>query len=345
MFCHAKTLAILFLVAAGCPPGSSAGWFFHNFHVGSDVGGNSASAISQSPSIVAVGSPRNANSGGISQPTETSRPSPELFGSTPAAAMSFFSAAPKQHSFNIFAALKNTSSFSFNSSGPPNTGPPNSGPPNFELQRTSSIPGLGFFDVEKFGNTSVTRKPFVHMVVEHFVPKESLARVNADFPPLLTKNKHMEESELIKRKEIFGEFKKLLDDTRGVALRDLISSKFLVNLKGTYPRITLRGFCNPCEGKIHVDAVRKAMTVLIYLNEVAWEGDGGNLKLLTGPRIKDAVSQVPSYEGNLLVFRNAKHAWHGFTHYAGPRRAIQLNYEVPELRNKNRQRKGVTNKG
>jgi hypothetical protein len=34
---------------------------------------------------------------------------------------------------------------------------------------------------------------------------------------------------------------------------------------------------------------------------------------------------VPSSQGTLLVFLNGKDAWHGFTRYEGPRRAIQVN--------------------
>jgi hypothetical protein len=43
------------------------------------------------------------------------------------------------------------------------------------------------------------------------------------------------------------------------------------------------------------------------------------------------VETVPSAQGTLLVFVNGKDAWHGFTSYSGPRRAIQLNYEVLNL--------------
>jgi hypothetical protein len=43
------------------------------------------------------------------------------------------------------------------------------------------------------------------------------------------------------------------------------------------------------------------------------------------------VETVPSSQGTLLMFVNDKDAWHGFTSYTGPRRAIQLNYEVLNL--------------
>uniref|UniRef100_A0A7S0RPB1 Prolyl 4-hydroxylase alpha subunit Fe(2+) 2OG dioxygenase domain-containing protein n=1 Tax=Pyramimonas obovata TaxID=1411642 RepID=A0A7S0RPB1_9CHLO len=189
----------------------------------------------------------------------------------------------------------------------------------------------------------VKKTPFPHIVVKQFVPPDVLAAVNRDFPPSLAAKvqlhaegghkKNLEEAELAKRGEIFGAFKQLLNDARSNELRSIFAQKLGINLRKAFTRITLRGYCDPCQGKIHVDAKIKLVSWLIYLEEEPLKGEheAGNLRLLTGPELKDTVEVVPSSKGTLLAFKNSmwpKHGWHGFYPYTGPRRAIQVNYQT-----------------
>eukprot|EP00959_Pyramimonas_sp_CCMP1952_P198787 4157920-Pyramimonas_sp.AAC.1 len=184
-----------------------------------------------------------------------------------------------------------------------------------------------------------------------------LAAVNRDFPPSLAQKvqlhaegglkKNLEEADLKKRGEIFGAFKQLLDDARSNEMKSIFAQKLGVNLRKAFTRITLRGYCDPCQGKIHTDAKIKLVSWLIYLEEEPLKGDhaAGNLRLLTGPELKDTVEIVPSSQGTLLVFKNSmlpKHGWHGFYPYTGPRRAIQVNYqtELPEKMGGSAKKKG-----
>ena len=72
------------------------------------------------------------------------------------------------------------------------------------------------------------------------------------------------------------------------------------------------------------------VSVLIYL-DLEWGGAQGtgnpDLFLLRSKRLEDVAEEVPAFQGNLVAFRNANHAWHGLKPYSGPRRAVQLNFE------------------
>jgi len=188
---------------------------------------------------------------------------------------------------------------------------------------------LDLFDIAKLKASNVSYAPFRHLIVEEFIPPAKLALINRDFPPLLAKQKHVDDAELTKRKQIFGFFEKLLHECKSLDFRKLVEDKFAVRLSKTRPRVSLRGLCDPCNGKFHVDGKWKRITYLLYLNEGAIKGKGGNLQLHDGNPSR--ASMVKSSQGTLLIFLNSKNAWHGFTAYSGPRRAIQVNYEVLDM--------------
>ena len=55
---------------------------------------------------------------------------------------------------------------------------------------------------------------------------------------------------------------------------------------------SLRGHCEPCAGKLHVDGYWKRVTFLLYLNEQPIVGQGGNLQLLTSARLPCPASRI-----------------------------------------------------
>jgi len=209
------------------------------------------------------------------------------------------------------------------------------------------------FNLTAFKALKMHPTPFPHIIVRNFIPPDVLAAVNRDFPPSLAApvqlhgqdgtKKNLEEEELIQRGEVFGAYKQLLDDARSDEMRDVLSKVLSIKLGklSKFTRVTLRGYCDPCLGKIHVDAKAKLVSWLLYLNEEPLQGedDAGNLRLMKRGDLQSTVKVVPSSQGTLLAFKNnlaPKHGWHGFTSYTGPRRAIQVNYQTAVVNGKRR---------
>jgi len=168
---------------------------------------------------------------------------------------------------------------------------------------------------------SVTQEPFPHLIVPGFIKPEALGAIEGDYPkidlpgsfplPTLTYGQH---------------FKQLIDEICGPEMTSVIAEKFDVDLNGHPTMVTARGQCRATDGQIHTDSKTKLITVLIYMNG-QWEQPGGRLRLLRSPdNLNDAFAEVPPDQGTLLVFRNQPNAWHGHESFAGPRRAIQLNW-------------------
>ncbi|KAK3265169.1 hypothetical protein CYMTET_26130 [Cymbomonas tetramitiformis] len=147
---------------------------------------------------------------------------------------------------------------------------------------------------------------------------------------------HVEERTLREAREIYGAFATLLAEMRSPELQELLQTKFRQDLNSTGKRLSMRGITKVGDGRIHCDKESKVLTILLYLNE-AWpqKGSGGHLRLLTSRNYRDYVEQIPSYQGNLVVFKNPsrgkmirKAGFHGYLPYLGERRVIQLNYQT-----------------
>ena len=92
--------------------------------------------------------------------------------------------------------------------------------------------------------------------------------------------------------------------------------------------ITLRGYSDGRDGRIHTDTATKLITVLIYMNPV-WEIEEGRLRLLRGPAdLDDWAAEIPPLAGTMVAFRRSEKSFHGHQPHIGERRSIQLNWVI-----------------
>lgn len=176
-------------------------------------------------------------------------------------------------------------------------------------------------DLDRLQATSLKTDPYEYLVVPNFVRPEALGAVIADFPDIRSTGS-IPPSEL----DIHGAFRQLLAEMDGPQFQALIEEKFGVDLRDRPTMFTIRGNCDPRNGKIHTDTESKIITVLLYLNQ-QWEADGGRLRILRGPDdLDDWVEEVPPHGGTLLVFKRSTNSWHGHEPFEGQRRAIQMNW-------------------
>ena len=166
--------------------------------------------------------------------------------------------------------------------------------------------------------------PFWHLVVPNFVPPASLARVLADLPPLGRRGSIPPGSV-----RLGPAAAALVQELEGLALRGAIARRFGLDLDDAPTMLTLRGWTNDRDGKIHTDSRAKRVTVLLYLNPEndAFAQHEGCLRLLRSPTdLDDYAVEVPPVNGTLLAFPNGPTAWHGHKTFTGQRYSIQLNY-------------------
>jgi SM-20-related protein len=180
---------------------------------------------------------------------------------------------------------------------------------------------MNYLDFDALERTPLQRDPFDFVVVPDFIRAEKFAEVIADYPTVPGPGSHPP-AEL----NIRGRFEELMQELQGPKFRAAIEGKFGIDLSGRPTMYTVRGFVREKDGSIHTDSTTKIITVLLYMNE-RWQEDAGRLRLLRGPdNLDDYVAEVPPYGGTLLVFKRADNSWHGHKPFAGPRRAIQLNW-------------------
>jgi hypothetical protein len=179
---------------------------------------------------------------------------------------------------------------------------------------------MSLLDLDALRATPLKTAPYDYLVVPNFVPSEALAKVITDFPSIATTGS-LPLSEL----DVRGTFEALIAEMDGPAFRQLIESKFGLDLSGRPTMFTVRGRCHRGDGKIHTDTGTKIVTVLLYLNQ-AWEADGGRLRILRSPTLDDSAEEVSPTSGTLLVFRRSERSWHGHQPFEGARRAIQMNW-------------------
>ncbi|MDE1901871.1 MAG: 2OG-Fe(II) oxygenase [Alphaproteobacteria bacterium] len=176
-------------------------------------------------------------------------------------------------------------------------------------------------DLDALRAAPVTREPFPYMIVPHFVRADAIDAIEADYPDVGVPG-----SVPLPSLTYGPRFAQFMNDIRGPEMTALIAEKFNIDLSHRPTTVTVRGQCRATDGQIHTDSKTKLITVLIYMNG-QWEQPGGRLRLLRTPdNLNDAFAEVPPVQGTLLAFRNQPNAWHGHESFAGPRRAIQLNW-------------------
>jgi SM-20-related protein len=178
-----------------------------------------------------------------------------------------------------------------------------------------------YLRLEAFRATPLVKEPFPHLIVEGFLGKAALAAINADYPKLTSPGSFPVDQ------VTFGPaFRALLDELEGDEFREAFEEKFGLDLSGRPTITTVRGRCDPRDGKIHTDSTSKIITVLIYMNE-SWGEAGGRLRLLRSARdLNDIIVEVPPVAGTMLAFKRSNNSWHGHEPFAGERRVIQFNW-------------------
>jgi SM-20-related protein len=182
---------------------------------------------------------------------------------------------------------------------------------------------MSYLDMPLLDATPIQRDPFEYFIIPNLVRSERLNEIVADFPTVPGPGSHPPD-EL----DIRGHFKALMEELESEQFRTIIERKFGLDLSDKPTMYTVRGFTRHSDGSIHTDSKTKIITVLLYLNQ-QWDADGGRLRLLRdGYNLDDFVAEVPPDGGTLLVFRRADNSWHGHQPFAGPRRAIQMNWVI-----------------
>jgi SM-20-related protein len=180
-------------------------------------------------------------------------------------------------------------------------------------------------DYSAISETTVHDDPYPHLLVPHALSTKDLAEAIKDFPKLDMGGLFLPEAV-----EYGPKFAQLLEELQGTELRRILGQKYGVDLMDTPLLTTIRGCSREKDGRIHVDAKFKVVTVLLYLNN-EWSGDSGRLRVLRSPdNIEDYAEEVPAEGGALFSFRVTPNCWHGHTKFVGVRRAIMLNYCTDE---------------
>jgi len=184
---------------------------------------------------------------------------------------------------------------------------------------------LTLLDLERLRASPLQRDPFDHVIVEGFVLAEHTPTLIADFPPLGGHG-----SFPLAKEACGAAFARLAAELEGEDLRRAIEDKFAIDLTGRPTMITLRGFSDGKDGRIHTDSATKLITLLLYLNPV-WEDAAGRLRLLRGADdLEDCVAEIAPLAGTMVAFRRSENSFHGHHPHVGERRAIQLNWVTDE---------------
>lgn len=176
-------------------------------------------------------------------------------------------------------------------------------------------------NLDVIARAPVSHEPFPYFMAEGVLSPEGLGKVRADFP-------NITQPGVFPLQELaYGpEFDRLILDIRSRELEQIIEDKFGVELADKPLMITIRGYCQRRDGRIHTDLTDKVITCLLYLNK-SWDSDGGRLRLLrSGDDLDDAIAEVPPNGGTLVAFKRTDNSWHGHHPFEGPRRYVMFNW-------------------
>jgi len=183
----------------------------------------------------------------------------------------------------------------------------------------TTVPGI--LVLERLRAAPLRRKPFDFVVIEDFVAASAIPTLVAEFPAVGGHGSYP-----LDLTSCGPAFAALAAELEGEALRAAIEDKFGVDLAGRPTIITLRGYSDGKDGRIHTDSVTKIVTLLLYLNP-EWREEGGRLRLLRGPDdIDDYAAEIAPQAGAMVAFRRSDRSFHGHRAHVGPRRVVQLNW-------------------
>ncbi len=176
-------------------------------------------------------------------------------------------------------------------------------------------------DLDRLRAAPLEHDPFDFVVVEEFVPAAAWPAILADFPAVLGAGSFPVES-----LEYGVAFAGLVAALTGPPLAAAVAEKFSVDLDGRPTMLTVRGYGDAGDGRIHTNSASKIVTLLLYLN-AGWEPSGGRLRLLRGPDdLDDYAREVAPLAGTMLAFRRSARSFHGHRPHLGERRVLQLNW-------------------
>lgn len=177
-------------------------------------------------------------------------------------------------------------------------------------------------EIDKIEQTELVKEPFPHFALSGVLKNESLTQIGHDFPVVPGPGIYT-----LSDVECRGAFERLIGEIRGAELEGVIERKFGVDLSDKPLMITVRGFCQKKDGRIHTDSKDKLITCLLYLNEPSWNEDGGRLRFLRdGKDINSTIAEVPPLGGNFVAFQRTDNSWHGHEPFEGRRRYIMFNW-------------------
>ena len=169
--------------------------------------------------------------------------------------------------------------------------------------------------------SAVATEPFPYFMTRSVLQRAELDAIQNDFPDVAGPGVFPLEELSCK-----GAFERLVDDIRSPELEAILGRKFGIDLADKPLMITVRGFCQQKDGRIHTDSTDKLVTCLLYLNS-DWQEQGGRLRLLrNGHDIEDVIAEVPPDGGTLVAFRRTDNSWHGHLPFVGPRRYVMFNW-------------------
>lgn len=180
---------------------------------------------------------------------------------------------------------------------------------------------MTLLDLDRLRAAPLRRDPFDFVIVGNFVPPPDHAALITDFPRLPGHGSYPLDPDACG-----PAFARLANELSGNELRREIENKFDIDLTGRPTMITVRGYSDGKDGRIHTDSTTKLITLLLYLNPV-WQEEGGRLRLLRDPDDLDAyAAEVPPLAGAMVAFRRSATSFHGHRPHVGERRVVQLNW-------------------
>ena len=176
-------------------------------------------------------------------------------------------------------------------------------------------------NLQALKNAELHTDPFDFMVVPDFFDRDTLVKVNADYPAIDTAANHP-----LDNLQYGPAFAEMMAEMQGREFAEALGERFDMELASLPTTVTVRKFCERTDGNIHTDHKSKVITVLLYFNE-SWEHPDGQLRMLRSKQdIEDYTAEVKPTGGTLLAFRRTDHSWHGHTRFVGERRMVQVNF-------------------
>jgi SM-20-related protein len=176
-------------------------------------------------------------------------------------------------------------------------------------------------DLDCLRAAPLVRDPFDFVVVDGFVRREALSPLLGDFPDIRHPG-----SFPVDRLAYGPSFTSLVGALTGAELRRAIEDKFGIDLDGRPTLLTVRGWSDARDGRIHTDSATKIITLLLYMNTV-WDRVEGRLRLLRRPDdLEDFAAEVAPLAGTMLAFRRSERSFHGHHPFVGERLSLQLNW-------------------